>query len=322
MLAEIPTLAIDLVEVESNTSSLADEFLAHRLGLIPLSAKNVEDLLYSRDCDCDSGCENCTVILRLNASNRSSDGFVNVYAKDLFIDTGAYGATRTPYGAPRQSNGINGDDDLQRGEPVILDPEHQGALICKLRKKQDLRLRCIAKKGIAKEHAKWAPTAAISFEYDPHNKLKHTDLWYESNAKEEWPETKNAGWEEPAAEGEPFDYDAEPDTFYINIEGTGVMPPDQVLHSSIRVLQQKLASIIQELSTEGDQNQMNGAGGQSPDLMNGNTTQYGAQSAYGGQSAYGDPGYTTPGYGAGAGAGSVYGGGAMTPGAMPYGQRY
>lgn len=171
----------------------------------------MDDLLYTRDCDCDQFCDNCSVILRLNAVNRNSDDIVKVYAKDLYIDSG-YNARQTPFG--QRSSGLNGatgdDDDKQRGEPVIMDPTGLGPLICKLRRGQELKMKCIAKKGIAKEHAKWAPTAAIGFEYDPHNKLRHTDLWYESDKIAEWPASKNAEWENPPQEGEPFDYDAEP----------------------------------------------------------------------------------------------------------------
>lgn len=158
-------MAIDLVEVEANTSVLADEFIAHRLGLIPLNSKNVDDVLYTRDCDCDQYCEQCSVRLTLHAKCQS-DEVMKVYARDLVVD-------------PNRAN-------QWVGTPIVTDPDGQGSLIAKLGRDQELKLTCIAKKGIAKEHAKWAPTAAVGFEYDPHNKLRHLDMWYEQDAAKEW----------------------------------------------------------------------------------------------------------------------------------------
>ena len=167
VLADVPTIAIDLVEVATNTSVLADEFIAHRLGLTPLDSRDVDKLNYTRDCECEAYCELCSVMLQLNAVCEGEET-MKVYARDL---------------VPVRSENAVGNG---LGLPVISDPEGQGPLITKLRSGQEIRLTCVAKKGIAKEHAKWCPTAAVGFEYDPHNKLRHLDLWYEDNPADEW----------------------------------------------------------------------------------------------------------------------------------------
>ena len=165
ILAEIPTVAIDTVEVEANTSVLADEYIAHRLGLIPLNSYRCEDMLTKMDCECDDYCDMCSVILTLHA-RCTGDQVMKVYARDLVVSEGR----------PNESIGL----------PVIQDSEGLGSVICKLRKGQELRMKCIARKGIAKEHAKWSPVSAVGFEYDPHNKLHHLDYWFEEDAEKEW----------------------------------------------------------------------------------------------------------------------------------------
>lgn len=83
--------------------------------------------------------------------------------------------------------------------------------------------------GIAKEHAKWSPCSAVSFEYDPHNKLRHTSYWYESDARSEWPISANGREEEVPQEDQPFDYNAKPEKFYFEVETTGSLAPKEVV---------------------------------------------------------------------------------------------
>lgn len=166
ILSEIPTVAVDIVEVEKNTSVLPDELLAHRIGLVPLNSLQCDsDMEYAFDCACEEGCPRCQIKLVLH-TRCGDDETMRVYARDLMVTS------------ERVNEAI--------GTPVTSDPDQQGPLIVKLRKNQEVKLVCIAKKGIAKEHAKWAPTAAVGFEYDPYNNLKHVQYWYEENPENEW----------------------------------------------------------------------------------------------------------------------------------------
>lgn len=273
MLAEIPTIAIDLVDILVNNSVLPDEFIAHRLGLVPLhSSKVAENLQYTRECmNCDDHCNQCSVTLRLHAKC-TGPGNMNVYARDLVIEDGPSG-------------------DI--GRPVLRDSEGHGPLIAKLRKNQEIHLTCIAKKGIAKEHAKWAPTAAIGFEYDPNNKLRHLDYWFETNAKDEWPvDERNAAWEsEETAADAAFNPDAEPSAFFFDLESVGTLEPDEIVQQGARVLQTKLAEIIRGLSNtdEGINGNM------SPDGYEPAPAEGGYYGGRGGTTPYGAPSYNTNG---------------------------
>lgn len=154
MIAEVPTLAIDLVEFENNTSVLHDEFIAHRLGLIPLNSKNVNSFTFTSDCTCNGHCEKCTVELVLDVT--CTEAHREVTSNDLKLkDKDRYD------GAP--STTLSGDQQSE---------EQNGITIVKLKRGQEIKLKAIAKKGVGKAHAKWSPVAVATYYIVPDIKIK------------------------------------------------------------------------------------------------------------------------------------------------------
>ncbi|KZT08318.1 insert subdomain of RNA polymerase alpha subunit [Laetiporus sulphureus 93-53] len=259
MMADIPTVAIDIVEVETNTSVLPDEFIAHRLGMVPLNSHNCDEgMRYTRDCTCLGWCQFCAVELSLDvACNESVTMDVTSAHLDLIGPR--------PGGQNWNDEADGGDElgkrDANFGLPVGKDdPTAPPILICKLRKGQAIKLRCIAKKGIAKEHAKWSPCSAVAFEYDPHNKLRHTTYWYETNARAEWPLSENAKEEEEPRDDEPYDYNAKANRFYLDVETDGSLGPQEVVMKGLQELQTKLANLILGLKPEPEIDALQGGG--------------------------------------------------------------
>lgn len=122
---EVPTMAIEDVEVVVNDSPLYDETVAHRLGLVPITT-DLKSYNVKEDCKCGGiGCALCEVKMSI-----SSDKEGYVYSGDIKSD-----------------------------DPKVV-PFDKEIPITKLfpGKKIELNLKAVLGRG--KEHAKWAPAHA------------------------------------------------------------------------------------------------------------------------------------------------------------------
>ena len=81
MIGEIPTVSIDLVSIEINSSLICDEFLSHRLGLIPLKSNSAQRMKFTRECECDNYCSKCSSIFNMNVKANNPE--MKVYSTHL-----------------------------------------------------------------------------------------------------------------------------------------------------------------------------------------------------------------------------------------------
>ena len=120
----VPVFAIDTVDIIQNTSVLPDEGLAHRLGLIPLKT-DLKRFNEPSKCDCqsESGCSNCKVL--------------------LVLDSGEANESRSVL-----SSELSSEDETVK-------PTSDKIPIVQLAPGQKIKIECYARLGRGTEHAKW-----------------------------------------------------------------------------------------------------------------------------------------------------------------------
>jgi DNA-directed RNA polymerase subunit D len=141
MIADVPTLAIEYVNLYDNTSVLYDEQLALRLSLIPLVTDR-ETYMPQAECEVcgGEGCPACEVSLTLSA-----EGPGTVYSRDL----------------------ISSDPKIQPADPTVP--------IVELKKGQKLVLEAIAHMGYGRDSVKWQAGVACGYKNVPVISIENCD---------------------------------------------------------------------------------------------------------------------------------------------------
>jgi DNA-directed RNA polymerase II subunit RPB3 len=286
MIAEVPTLAIDLVEFHENTTVLNDEYIAHRLGLIPIKYTSPESLragdchgafLPHRECVCYERCPRCSVEFLL-------DVHFDVTVKEKQIPEQERQLPFTVTSADLMSNHVH----VQPAHFLNTEEEgsshDDGISIVKIGPGQHLKLKAFARMGISKEHAKWCPVAVATYRFYPIITINQEacatltqdqkqelvdvcpdrileldpvsgDITVSEFAWETATYTEDLRITQEAMKKRPEDDDFvtvehSTDRFIFSVEGTGAMDAEEVLMSSMRVLKDRLnylATMVEQL---------------------------------------------------------------------------
>lgn len=259
MHTEVPTMAIHIAQVFENTSVMTDEMIVHRLGLVPLHSETVDNYLLAKECPCRSRqCENCSVLIDLHFT--CFDDFANVTSRDLMSSN---------------SNVVPVHDSTL---PEDMCDGTESILLAKLKRNQQLHIKCVARKGIGLAHAKWSPAVAIVQRLCPtqgvdHDLIEHIEdiktkggsicchqlkfnpingeltVVQESQSDDEGVKLCQKCIEKPSI----VNFEKSVSLFVIETNGT--LPPRTVILQSILVLKKRVYTLLRELDNMNTSNE-------------------------------------------------------------------
>lgn len=162
LLAEVPTVAIEHVFMVDNTSVIACEILAHRLGLVPLA---VDPAALKPRLPGEAATADNTVVFSLKAACvRGADGGV---AGDRVVSGDLVWRPAGSAMPAETATVFDGDQSCLFAGAAPPAPVHGDILLAKLRPGQAVELEAHAVVGAGGDHAKFSPVATAWYRLQP-----------------------------------------------------------------------------------------------------------------------------------------------------------
>eukprot|EP00455_Lapot_gusevi_P012106 TRINITY_DN1567_c0_g2_i1.p1 TRINITY_DN1567_c0_g2~~TRINITY_DN1567_c0_g2_i1.p1 ORF type:complete len:386 (+),score=87.13 TRINITY_DN1567_c0_g2_i1:96-1160(+) len=157
LLAEVPTMAIEKVNLYDNTSIIQDEVLAHRIGLIPIYA-DPDDFKFVHESAGEVKEENSILFVLDVTCTRNPDVPDSAPPTEKYQNAHVYSRDFrwVPIGEQKEKYADN---------PIR--PVYDDILVAKLRPGQHIEAEMFCEKGIGRTHAKWSPVATASYRLLP-----------------------------------------------------------------------------------------------------------------------------------------------------------
>lgn len=164
LIAEVPTMAIEKVDMWQNTSVIPDENLAHRMGLIPIA---VDPSVFEYRKAGDPETSTNSVRFKLHAiCSKKQPGLAPLNNTEdeelLYNNANVYSGDLVWMPTGDQATMFAGNEP----KPLLDD-----ILIAKMRPGQEIEMELVCEKGEGKTHAKWSPVCTAYYRMTPDIRL-------------------------------------------------------------------------------------------------------------------------------------------------------
>lgn len=164
LIAEIPTMAIEKVNLYQNTSIIPDENLAHRMGLIPILADAAE---FEYRKPGEDATEKNSIVFKLHATCTKQDLEAEVPLNCSWAEEERIFNNANVMSGNMQLQLFSGQEQNEKSPKPLLDD----ILVAKMRPGQEIEMVLICEKGLGKTHAKWSPVCTAFYRLLPDIRL-------------------------------------------------------------------------------------------------------------------------------------------------------